>query len=60
MASEAQKRANAKYAKEKCKTVCLRFFPADMELYEHLQRQENKNGYIKELIKRDMVKQWNL
>lgn len=53
---ECQKRADASYKKKSTKQVGLRFFPADMELYEHLQKQPNKMGYIKELIRRDMEK----
>jgi len=28
--------------------------PEDMQLWEHLQKQKNQTGYIKELIRRDM------
>lgn len=52
--SEAQKRASAKYQKESTKTVSLRFYPADMELFEFLNAQENKQGFLKELLKREM------
>ena len=39
------------------KTKLLSFNPkssADMELWNHLQKQENQTGYIKELIRRDI------
>lgn len=55
MASDAQKRASAKWNAENTKTICLRFTPASMDAYEHLQRQQNKTGYIVELIRRDMT-----
>lgn len=53
-ASDAQKRAKAKYAKEKMKQVMVIFSPNEMDLYEHLSKQANKSGYLKELIRKDM------
>lgn len=55
--SDAQKRANLKYIAKSTKTVNLRFMintEADRILYEHLMSQENKNGYVKRLIREDM------
>lgn len=52
--SEAQRRAEAKYQKEKCKSILLRFFPTDMELYEHVKKQPKQAAYLKELIRKDM------
>ena len=52
--SEAQKRANEKYRKENVKQAVVRFYPSEVDLWEHLQKQENKAGYIKELIRKDM------
>lgn len=54
MVSEAQKRASIKYKKDKTRQFLLRFFPADEDLWEHLQKQPVKSAYIKELIRRDM------
>ena len=56
MSSEAQRRATKKYVKEKTKRATLVFFPAEMDLWEHLQSQPNKNGYLKRLIRADMEK----
>lgn len=53
MVSEAEKRAKAKYRK-KVKQAIVSFYPKDEELYEWLERQPNKSGYIRELIRRDM------
>ena len=53
--SESQLKAVKKY-KEKTKRITIRFFPAEMELWNHIQSQENKQGYIKSLIRRDMEK----
>ena len=52
--SEAQRRANEKYRKANVKQAVVRFYPAEAELYEWLQAQDNKSGYTKELIRRDM------
>ena len=55
MASEAQKKALEKY-KAKVKRMTIDFPPSDAGLYEHLQKQPNKQGYIKDLIRKDMGK----
>ncbi len=52
--SEAQKRASAKYKRDKVRNAIVGFYPAEADLWEHLQAQPNKAGYIKELIRRDM------
>ena len=56
MASEAQRRAVKEYRK-KVKRFGLEFSPTESELWEHLQQQENKQGYIKNLIRADMAKE---
>ena len=52
--TEAQKRAKAKY-NSKVTKVSVEFYPSDDMLLQHLQHQENKQSYIKELIKKDML-----
>ena len=54
MVSEAQKRADAKYKKEKTHQFAVRFFPKDEEIWRHLQKQPIKAEYIKRLIEKDM------
>lgn len=54
MTTEAQKRATAKYQKEKMKQIAIRFSPNELALYEHLKSQDNISGYIKQLIRKDM------
>ena len=54
MTTEAQRRAIKKYTKEKLKQLNLKFYPPEMDIWEHLQKQKNKAGYIKELIRKDM------
>lgn len=53
-ASEAQKRANAKYRKNNVRQVVTRFYPADADLYEFVKAQPDMSGYIKSLIRADM------
>ena len=54
--TEAQKRAKAKYNSEKLKRFTVSFYPTESELWEKLQEQDNKQGYIKDLIRKDLNK----
>lgn len=56
--SEAQKRAKEKY-QAKVKRFTVDFYPTEQELWEHLQAQKNKQGYIKQLIRQDKEKDGN-
>lgn len=56
MVSEAQKRAAAKYHKEKMVARTVRFSQGEQDILDHLDAQPNKAGYIKELIRKDMEK----
>ena len=51
--TEAQKRAKEKYRK-KTTQLLIEFYPQDAELLQKVNEQPNKQGYIKELIKRDL------
>lgn len=51
--SEAQKKALDKY-KAKVKRLTVDFPPSDSELWDHIQGQLNKQGYIKGLIRADI------
>lgn len=55
--SDAQKRARAKYDKEKVRQFVVRFYPSESDILEFLEIKENKAGYIKELIRKDMQQQ---
>lgn len=60
MSTEAQKRASAKYQKEKVKRVPVKFYPGDEELYEHVQSKkggEGINAYHRRLIREDMERE---
>ena len=53
MSSEAQRKAVKKY-KQKVKRITIDFYPADEEVWEHIQSQGKKQTYIKDLIRKDM------
>lgn len=53
--TEARKRAKAKYD-EKVKKITVAFYPTEAEIWEKLQSQDNKQGYIKDLIRKDLNK----
>lgn len=55
MATEAQRKAVKKY-KEKVKRITVDFSPAEAELWDHIQQQDKKQTYIKNLIRADMEK----
>ena len=51
---DAQSKANAKYRKANVKSFNVKFFPADAEVLGYFQGKENRNQYIKDLIRKDM------
>lgn len=51
--TEAQKRAKAKY-QQKVNRLHVDFYPTETELWEHIEKQEKKQTYIKDLIRSDM------
>ena len=55
MTSEAQRRAVQNY-KKKVKRITVDFSPAEADIWEHIQSQEKKQTYIKNLIREDMKK----
>lgn len=55
MARESQVKANKKY-KANVKRFTVDFPPTEAELWEHLQKQDKKQTYIKDLIRADMEK----
>ena len=52
--TDAQYRASQKYKKEKVKRITVDFSPKEADLWDHVQGQPNKQGYIKGLIRADM------
>ena len=56
MTTDAQKRANAKYHKEKMKQLAIRFSPNEMDMLEFIKSHDNIAGYIKGLVREDMAR----
>ena len=55
MASEAMKRATAKYDAANTRQIHLKLnTKTDSDILVYLDRQESKQGYIKKLIRQDM------
>lgn len=54
--TEAQRRAAQKYKQAKIKRITVDFSPLELELWELVQAQPNKQGYIKSLIRADFEK----
>ena len=53
--TEAQKKAKHKYNTNKViKRVMIEFYSADADILEKVNSQENKQGYIKDLIRKDL------
>ena len=52
--TEARKRAKAKYNSTKVSKITVEFYPADAELLEKVKSQKSQQGYIKELIRKDI------
>ena len=55
MTTEAQKKAAKKY-KKKVNRITVEFYPTEADLIEQVEKQPNKQGYIKGLIRADMEK----
>lgn len=53
MPTEAQKKAIQKY-RSKSKRFTIDFSEADADLWKQVEKQPNKQGYIKALIRADM------
>ena len=51
--SEAQKNAKKKYL-AKGKRLTVDFYPTELDLFEHIEKQGAKQTYIKNLIRADM------
>lgn len=51
--TEAAKKAKKKY-RDKGKRLTLDFYPSEADLIAHIEKQPNKQGYIKALIRADL------
>lgn len=57
MQTEAQKKAKAKYDKANTKLITLKLnLKTDADILDQLDSVKNKQGYIKDLIRKDMNK----
>ena len=54
--TEAEKKAKKKY-RDKGKRLTIDFYPSEADLIEQVEKQPNKQGYIKALIRADKDKQ---
>lgn len=55
MATEAQRKATAKYRRENTKTVSVRYYPSEMKEFQWIEAQEEgRSKYIKRLVREDM------
>lgn len=54
MKTEAQKRARDKYERNNVKRFNMAFYPTESDIYAWLGQQTNKQGYVKDLIRKDM------
>ena len=58
--SDAQKRANAKYEREKTRSIKIKLTKStDADILRKLDDVGNKQGYIKALIRADLKKEGN-
>lgn len=52
--TEAQKRAKKKYNSKMITKVSLELYQSDADIIQKLQEQPSKQGYIKDLIRKDL------
>ena len=56
MKTEAQKRASVKYDKKNTKVINFKFnLKTDADILEKLNQVGNKQGYVKQLIRKDIA-----
>ena len=54
--TEAERRAKYKY-RDKGKRMTIDFYPTEADLIEHIDKQPQKQTYIKRLIREDMARE---
>lgn len=54
--TEAEKRAKKKYL-AKGKRLTIDFYPSESDLIEHIEKQPQKQTYIKNLIREDIARE---
>ena len=53
-ATDAQKRADARYKRANVTNVTVGFYPDDADILELVRSQPSRAGYIKDLIRADL------
>lgn len=53
--SEAQKRAQNKYNREKVHPMAVRFYPAEEELWQHVTSFDNRSAFVKDAVRDDLL-----
>lgn len=56
--TEAEKKAKKKY-RDKGKRMTIDFYPSEADLIEQIEKQPQKQTYIKNLIRQDIKKNQN-
>lgn len=54
MVSEAQKKASMKWDAKNSKQIIVKFYPKEEDIHAWVKSKENQQGYIKDLIRKDM------
>ena len=54
--TEAERNAKKKY-RDKGKRMTIDFYPSEADLIEHIEKQPQKQTYIKRLIREDMARE---
>lgn len=52
---DSQRKASSKWAKDNTKSITIKMYlKTDQDILDHLAKQENRNAYIKSLIRADL------
>lgn len=56
MVSDAKKLTNARWDRNNTKSITLKcYLKSDKDILDHLAKQDNRNAYIKSLIRADLA-----
>ena len=58
MRTDADRKAQNKYNKEKCKNLNMRFYPKDMKLYEDFRKKCEEQGVYPTTQLKSLMDQW--
>lgn len=54
MATDAQKKATARYVAQNVKKMNIGFFPKDRDVYDWLSTKESRPAYVREVLREKM------